>query len=289
MDTFFSYARGSYVQTEQLALPFMDDILGTLRGYRIFTAARTVRGKVFHLDDHVNRLFDSAAEIYMEMPHTKEELKRVVEETVAKNNRETSGDLFVEILFSGGPADAIGVLPIGPAHLYIIVFPLKPRPESFYRDGISLAAYQYERQFPSVKLLNYVGGVIANQTVVKQHNAQDALFVSVSPPHYILEGTTFNFSLVSDGVLYTHPFDGAVLHGITLDITLKLAREKNILVKRERLPYEALRSADEAFITSVGRNIIPVIRVDDIVIGKGAPGAMTRSLMKAFEEYLAQY
>src|SRR3989338_1329735 len=119
MDRFFSYARGSYVQTEQLALPFMDDILGTLRGYRIFTAARTVRGKVFHLDDHVNRLFDSAAEIYMEMPHTKEELKHVVEDTVAKNNGETSGDVFVEILFSGGPADAIEVLPIIPAHLYI--------------------------------------------------------------------------------------------------------------------------------------------------------------------------
>ncbi len=289
MDTLFSYARGSYVPTEQLALPFMDDILGTLRGYRIFTAARTARGKVFHLDDHLNRLFDSAVEIYMEMPHTKEELKHVVEETVAKNTAKTSGDLLVEILLSGGPADAIGMASLGPAQLYIIVLPLKPRPDGFYRDGISLASYPYERQFPSVKLLNYVGGVIANKTVVKQHNAQDALFVSVSPPHYILEGTTFNFTLISDGILYTHPYDGAVLPGITLDIALKLAREKNILVKRERLPYEALRSADEAFITSALRNIIPVVRVDDIVIGAGIPGHITKLLMKAFEEYLERY
>ncbi|MBI4360101.1 MAG: aminotransferase class IV, partial [Candidatus Jacksonbacteria bacterium] len=113
--------------------------------------------------------------------------------------------------------------------------------------------------------------------------------VSVSPPHYILEGTTFNFTLISDGILYTHPYDGAVLSGITLDIALKLAREKSILVKKERLPYETLRSADEAFITSVGRNVLPVIRVDDIVIGKGAPGSVTQLLMKAFEEYIERY
>lgn len=284
-----SYARGSYVQTEQLALPFMDDILGTVRGYRIFTAARTVRGKVFHLDDHVNRLFDSAAEIYMEMPHTKEELRRIIEETAAKNMREAAGDLLVEILLSGGKSDSHGFAPKGQADLYVIVLPLKVWPRELYENGIALAAYPFERQFPSVKLLNYVGGVIAHQTVVKQHNAQDALFVSVAPPHYLLEGTTFNFSLVSDGIFYTHPFDGAVLPGITLEIVLKLAREKNILVKKERLPYEALRSVDEAFITSSTRGVIPVVRVDDIVIGEGASGTMTLSLISAFEEYLERY
>lgn len=284
-----SYARGTYVPTEQLAFPFMDDNLGTLRGYRIFTATRTVRGKVFHIDDHINRLYESAAEIYMETPHTKEELQSVIEKTVAKNSESVEGDLLIEILLSGGKGDSYGFIPIRAADLYVIALPLKVWPREFYEKGIALASYPYERQFPSVKLPNYVGGVIAHKTVVKQHNAQDALFVSSAAPHYILEGTTFNFSLISDGIFYTHPLDGAVLAGITLDIALKLAREKNILVKKELLPYEALRSTDEAFITSSTRGIMPVARVDDIVIGKGAPGPMTLLLMKAFEEYLGRY
>lgn len=289
MGTLLSYARGTYVPTEQLALPFMDDILGTLRGYRIFTAARTVRGKVFHLDDHINRLYESAAEIYMDLPHTKEELRRIVEETVAKNSKDAEGDFLIEILFSGGKGDSYGFTPIGVADLYVIALPIKVWPRELYEKGIALASYTYERQFSSVKLPNYIGGVIAHKTIVKQHNAQDALFVGVVAPHYILEGTTFNFSLISDKILYTHPFDGAVFPGITLDIGLRLAREKNILIKRERLPYEALRSADEAFITSSFRNIMPVSRVDDIVVGAGAPGAMTLSLISAFDEYLERY
>jgi branched-subunit amino acid aminotransferase/4-amino-4-deoxychorismate lyase len=161
--------------------------------------------------------------------------------------------------------------------------------EHFYQKGIALASYPYERQFASVKLLNYVGGVMAHQTVVKKHNAQDALFVSVNKPHYLLEGTTFNFSLVKDGVLYTHPFDGRVLAGITLTITGMLARRMGIPVKEERSPYESLKDADEAFITSSTRNVLPVVRVDDMVIGTGAPGKVTMLLMKSFDEYLACY
>lgn len=284
-----SYARGMYVQTEQLALPFMDDAIGTLRGYRIFTACRTVQGKIFHLDDHLDRLFDCAGTVYMDMPWKKEELQRIVQETIEKNRGEAEGEMLVEVLLSGGPAAENGFAPAGNTHLYVIVFPLKMWPARFYETGIALATYPYERQFASVKLLNYVGGVVAHQTVVKQHNAQDALFVSVDEPHCFLEGTTFNFSLVKDGVIYTHPFDGRVLSGITLRVTLMLARRLGIPVKEERLPYESLREADEAFITSSTRNVLPVARVDDIVIGNGLPGNATRSLMKAFDEYLEKY
>ena len=284
-----SYANGIHIPTEQLALPFVDDPIGTLRGYRIFTACRTVRGKVFRLDDHVNRLFDSAETMYMNMPHTREEIFNIIQETVEKNKGHAEGDLLVEILLSGGSAGENGFSPKGNTHLYVIALPLKMWPARFYRHGIALASYPYERQFASVKLLNYVGGVIAHQTVVKKHNAQDALFVSVDKPHYVLEGTTFNFSVVKDGVIYTHPFDGRILAGITLKVTLMLARRMGTSVKEERMAYESLKEADESFITSSTRNVLPVTRVDDMVIGTGVPGTITMRLMEGFGQYVASY
>src|SRR3989338_10127060 len=173
-----SYSNGTYVPTQELALPVASDPIGTFRGYRIFTAARTVRGKVFQLDDHLNRIFNSAAALYMELPHTKDELQRIVEETVSNNWEESGGDLLVEIMLSGGKAALKRIAPAGMADLYVIIFPLKLPPHEWYTNGVTLATFPFQRQFPEVKLLNYVGGVIAHQTVVKKFRADEALFVS---------------------------------------------------------------------------------------------------------------
>jgi len=285
-----SYANGEYVSTEKLAIPIASDIVGTIRGYRIFTACRTLRNKVFHLDDHIDRLFNSAKAIYMDLPNTKDELKEIVEETVAQNRPNQDGELLLEIIYSGGVAAANGVAPVGPADLYVAVFPLKSPPDRWYQEGMRLASYPYQRQWPEVKLLNYVGAVLAHQTVVKKFGADQALFISPDEKRIVLEGTTFNFFVVRGGTVITHPLDGRILSGITRKVILQLAKRiPNVEVKEDYFSYDDLKTVDEAFIASSTRNVVPVVKVDEIVIGNGKPGAVTQNFSKTFEEYLESY
>jgi branched-chain amino acid aminotransferase len=301
----FSYANGKFVLTEELALPIKEDITGTIRGFRIFTACRTLQnGRVFCLEDHIDRLFNFAKTIYMELPHDKNELKEVIQETIVKNkeegkeNRFSSSsfavaregkELLLEIIYSGGSANLSGVAPTGKAILYIMVLPLKMPPARWYEKGIKLAVYPYQRQWPEIKFLNYVGAVIAHQTVVKKYEADDALFISPHEKKIILEGTTFNFFIIKNGVIMTHPADGKILPGITRKVALELACQRGIKTKEDYFSLDDLLEVEEAFITSSTRNIVPVVRVDDIVIGSGQPGEITNKLARFFKEYQANY
>jgi branched-chain amino acid aminotransferase len=284
----FSYANGKFILTEELALPIKEDITGTIRGFRIFTACRTLpNGRVFRLEDHIDRLFNFAKTIYMELPHDKNELKEVIQETIVKNKEE--GELLLEIIYSGGSANLSGVAPTGKAILYIMVLPLKMPPARWYEKGIKLAVYPYQRQWPEIKFLNYVGAVIAHQTVVKKYEADDALFISPHEKKIILEGTTFNFFIIKNGVIITHPADGKILPGITRKVALELACQRGIKTKEDYFSLDDLLEVEEAFITSSTRNIVPVVRVDDIVIGSGQPGEITNKLARFFKEYQANY
>lgn len=299
-----SYSNGQYIPTDQLTLPVASDTIGTFRGYRIFTACRTLGQKVFCLDDHIERLFKSAEVICMELPHDRSQLRAIIEETAERNKKakpcqkrlslglpaDLAGqDLLLEIMYSGGQAALNGVAPAGPAILYVAVFPLKLPPLLWYQEGIALASYSYQRQWPEVKLLNYIGAVIAHQTIVKKFGADEALFISPDDRQIVLEGTTFNFFIVKDGAIITHPLDGKILSGITRKVALELARQNSIPVKEDYFEFNDLKIADEAFMTSSTRNVVPVVRIDDFKIGDGKPGGITKKLGKAFQEYQKEY
>ncbi|HBH46398.1 MAG: hypothetical protein A2445_04860 [Candidatus Jacksonbacteria bacterium RIFOXYC2_FULL_44_29] len=292
-----SYANGKYVPTDKLALPFAGDITGTVRGYRIFTACRTLGDKIFRFDDHLNRVFNSARAIYMQLPVTKSELKKIIEETLERNRRATpkggqakvKGDVLIEIVLSGGPASANTVSPAGPAALYVVIFALKtPAPEQFSR-GMTVAVYPYQRQWPEVKLLNYVGGVIAHQTVVKKMRADEVLFITPDKKQTVLEGVTFNFFVVRNNEVLTAPLDGKILPGITRKTVIELSRKASIKIREVRFTYQDLKKIDEAFLTSSTRNVMPVVKIDGFKVGTGRPGPVTKQLMQLFANYQAKY
>ena len=284
-----SYANGKFIPTDELTLPVKEDIIGTFRGFRIFTACRTLpNGKIFRLEDHINRLVDSAKVIHMELPHNKNQLKEILQKVLTKNDKE-SGELLLEIMYSGGKAALNLITPEGETILYILVLPLNLPPEKWYQQGIKLASFPYQRQWPEVKFLNYVGAVIAHQTVVKKYEADEALFLSPDKKNIVLEGTTFNFFAIKNGVVLTHALDGKILPGITRKVVLELARKEDIEVRETDFSLDELTEMDEAFITSSTRNIVPVIRIDDIIIANGKPGGLTLKLARIFKEYQINY
>jgi branched-chain amino acid aminotransferase len=274
-----SYVNGRFVPTEEVAFPLVGDAVGTIRGFRIFTACKTVNGVVFRLDDHIKRLWDSAAQLGMELPHSQEALRLLVAETLDKNKSEP-GERLIEIFYSGGPAAANGTSPTGPALVYVVVFSLKLPSSDWYDRGIVLATFPHQRLFPEIKLTFYVGAVLAHQTVVKDHNADMPLFVTEGKNPEVLEGSTFNFFVVKNGELVTPRADGRILKGITRLSVIESALRMGLVVKEESVPMDY--AWDEAFIVSSTRNIVPVVRVDDKVIGSGLPGVVTQRLMGQF-------
>lgn len=270
----------------------MDDVGGTIRGYRIFTACRTVNKKIFRLGDHLDRLYRCASSIYMEPPLPREKLCSILDEVVERNGQASPDqDLHLEIIFSGG-LENDGMKRSGKgAHLYIAVKQLLRPHEKMYETGVALATFPHQRMWPDVKLLNYVGAVLAHQTVVPQHNAFDVLFIDPEDRRTILEGSTFTvFFVRSDSIILTPPLDGKILDSITRRVVLEVVEPDADHEIREASVYlDKLSSFAEAFLASTTRNVLPVVRIDDHVIGEGTPGPITRHVMTLVENYLASY
>lgn len=287
-----SYQRDHYVDTSELTLPFLDDISGTVRGYRIFTACRTVRGKIFRLEDHLDRLYHSAAGIHMTPPMPRERLRSLLVEIVEENIK--SGHTFpllVDVIFSGGLEGGTMKKSATGAHLYVAVQKMEPPAPELYREGVGLATFTHQRMLPDVKLLNYVGAVIAHQIVVPRHDAYDVVFLCPSDGETILEGSTFTvFFVDAEGVIHTPPLDGKILNSVTRRVILELiGREPRFRLKERPVKLNMVPSFAEAFLVSTTRNVLPVVRIDATVIGNGKPGPVTRELMRAFDDYLDSY
>ena len=287
-----SYQRDRLVPTEELVFPYWDDIGGTIRGYRVFTACRTVRGKVFRLEDHLDRLYASASAIHMTPPASREKLRLLVNELVAKNRElDNPSEILLDIVFSGGLEGATMKKTSSGAHLYIIAQQLVPPPPESYETGVALATFAHQRMYADIKLLNYVGAVIAHQTLVPQHGAYDVLFVCPEDRRRILEGSTFTiFCVDASGDVLTPPLDGRILASISRRVVVELLSRSGRPTLRESPIYlDDISSFREAFLASTTRNVLPVTRLDDRKIGDGSPGPITREVMRLFEEYVDSY
>lgn len=272
--------------------PFMDDVSGTIRGYRVFTACRTINGKIFRLEDHLARLYRSAEAIYMQPPLPREELRDLLNGLVRKNlNEATSEELHIEVIFSGGLLNNTMIQSNRGAHLYVAVQPLVVPPRHMYEKGVALATFPHQRMLPDVKLLNYVGAVLAFQTVVPKLHAYDVLFVDPGDRRTVLEGSTFTvFFVDGGGRILTPPLDGRILDSITRRALFDVL-EPSDTFRIEETPISLDRIAEfsEAFMASTTRNVLPVTRIDHTVLGSGKPGPVTRGVMKLFQEYFESF
>lgn len=287
-----SYQRNAFVDTTELSLPYCDDISGTIRGYRIFTACRTVNQKIFRLQDHLDRLYNSAKAIYMTPPMSRHELAILLDELLLKNSNLSAGsDLLLDIIFSGGlEGSTMKQSGLG-AHLYVAVQKMVPPSPESYRDGVALATFSHQRMLPGVKLLNYIGAIMAHQTVVPTQGAYDTLFLCPEDKDTILEGSTFTIFFVSaSGKIITPPLDGRILESVTRKVIFELlAPLKEFSLEEGQIRLSELDAFSECFMASTTRNILPVTRLDDRTIGDGKPGSVTRAAMAVMQGYVNSY
>jgi branched-chain amino acid aminotransferase len=267
------YVDGKYVPDSEAVFPIND--LGLLRGYGCFDFMRTYNGKVIFIKDHVQRLFRSAQQIGIDLPVSEPELIHWVEETLKRNPPVESN---VRILVTGGSSPDF-ITPHGRPRIAIMVAPLSPYPQTWYTDGAKIITVACSRSIPGAKSIDYIRAIMV-LAEGRQKGAIEAVYLDAGG--FVREGTTSNIFAVIDGKLAT-PGTG-ILHGITRQKVLELAKTICAVDIRE-IHRSELAQADEVFITSSNRLIVPISRVDEDVIGTGTPGERTRAVMQAFTDY----
>lgn len=267
------YVNGHFVPADQAALPIND--LGIVRGYGVFDMLRTYNRVPFHLQDHLARLQRSAEQIDLEMPCPLDELEAMVLETHDRNDFENAA---LRVIVTGGPSPDLST-PQGNPSLVIMVTPISLPPQEQYERGCKATAVEMIRERPSVKSLNYIGAIMAVQEATRRE-AVEALYLTKDGN--ITEGTRSNFFILRGNQLITPAVD--ILPGITRQVILALAPEYFDVVERT-VAYVELDEADEAFISSSTKELLPIVQVNDKVIGDGVPGPNTHKLLVRFREY----
>jgi branched-chain amino acid aminotransferase len=255
--------------------------IGILRGYGIFDFIRTYNGRPFLFEEHLERLFQNIKALEIIPPFNKKELKKIIKKLLAKNGFKESG---IRIILTGGKTiDDLGVeySPHSPT-FFILVDPFVPLFEEFYQKGVNLVTYPFQREMPEIKTINYFTAIKA-LNFCKRKKAFDVLYVSDG---FIRESTTSNFFFFRENKLITP--QNKILKGTTRNLVIKLA--KNLFKVEERDCFlKELKYAQEAFLTSTTKEILPVVKVDGQLIGNGRVGQRTKLLMKLFHDFVKKY
>ncbi len=271
------YVDGKFVPSDEAVIPVTD--LAVLRGLGAFDFMRTYDGRPFCLRAHLERLEASTRKIGLPFPWTRDLLTQLVMETLGRNSHQESN---IRVIVTGGSSPDF-MNPQGNPRLIIMVSALPDMPAGWYQDGIRIITHTAERVLAGVKSINYVQASLALEAA-RQKSAQEAVYVA--PQGLVLEGATSNIFALAAGRLIT-PGRGILL-GITRQVILDMARSHFSAQIRDVFLSELLE-ADEVFICGTNKGIVPVVQVDDTVIGDGKPGPGSRLLIREFPDFVRTY
>jgi len=271
------YINGKFYPESRAKVSVFDH--GYLYGDGVFETLRSEGGEVFKLDEHLNRLFNSAQTIKLRVPLTKEEIKEAVKETLKKNRLKSA---YIRVSLSRGRGE-LGLSPksCSSPNLVIIAKGPKGYPLKLYQKGVEVITVSTRRSdpamlFPNIKCANFLWGILA-KIEAEQRDAFEAILLNSKGE--VTEGTVSNIFIVKESILITPPTYVGILEGITRNCVIELAKKIGIEVKEEIITCYDLYTADESFLTNTSLGIMPVVKVDGRVIGKGKPGKITRRLI----------
>ena len=276
------YIDGKLFDKEDAKISVYDH--GLLYGDGVFEGIRSYAGKVFRLKEHLDRLWESAKAIWLEIPMTKEEMGKAVEDTLAVNGIK---DGYIRLLVTRG----IGSLGLDPnkcarPSVVIITDSIALYPKELYENGLDIITSSVPRIAPAalsprIKSMNYLNNILAKIEGI-QAGCVEALMLNHKGE--LSECTADNVFLVRKGKLLTPGPDAGILEGITRNTIIELAGEMGVEVREIPLTKFDAYIADEVFLTGSGAEVIPVVKIDGRVIGDGKPGPITRQLHERFHK-----
>lgn len=257
---------------------------GLLYGDGVFEGLRVYGGEVFRMAEHINRLWESANSIMLAIPVSKTELADSINSTVSANGIR---DGYVRLMVTRG-AGSLGLDPnrTSDPQVIIIADNITLYPQEFYENGLEIVTASTIRNHPAalsprVKSLNYLNNILAKIEGLKA-GCVEALMLNHKGE--VAECTGDNIFLVKKGKLFTPSIDAGILDGITRGVVIELARKNGIVVVEGSMTRHDVYTADECLLTGSAAEVVPVVKVDDRIIGEGVPGPVTRMLIASFHE-----
>jgi branched-chain amino acid aminotransferase len=255
---------------------------GFLYGDSAFEALRTYGKRPFRERDHLERLERSCERVRIVPPITRAELARRIARAI-ENSAEPECYLRIVVTRGAGPMGLDLTLAQGPS-VVVYALPLKLPDARMYSEGIGVHLVHTVRSTDGgpaagAKTSNYLASMLALDDA-KRHGAHEAIIVDAHG--HVVEGTTSNIFIVREGALFTPPVEAGILEGITRRCVFELAVERGLPCREIALRARDVAQASEVFITSSIREIVPVVRVDDVMIGNGKPGATTLALLEGY-------
>ena len=255
---------------------------GLLYGDGVFEGIRQYNNRVFRLDQHVSRLYDSAKAIHLVIPMTPAAMAEAVVDTLKANNLT---DAYIRLIVTRG-AGSLGLDPrkTTDPQVIIITDSISLYPAELYEHGLKIITAGTMRNHPAalnprVKSLNYLNSILAK---IEATNAGCLEALMLNHKGEVSECTGDNIFLVRDGELHTPSVDSGILQGITRDAVIDLARESGITVVERVMDRYDVYTADECFLTGTAAEVIPVVECDARPIGSGKVGPITKSLHARF-------
>jgi branched-chain amino acid aminotransferase len=268
---------GKWMNDKQAKISVLDNAF--LYGDGFYDTMRTYKGKVLELELHVQRVLHSAQVMNIELPWTEKQLKNWIQGTADRNKAKSAR---VRITISRGVNDFDFTCTKNPLAV-VTCEPLILNPKD-YSSGVSVVTMHLQRILPEIKTVGLTHMVVAYKELFPK-GIYEALIVS--PDGNIPEGASTNLMIVKNGKIIT-PKTG-MLPGLTRKRVLALAKKLAIPVIQKNIKLGALKSADEIFLTNRPRELIPVTKLNNKKVGNGKPGPITKKLMDAYQDYIAEY
>lgn len=267
-----------------------------LYGDSLYEVVRTYEGAPFGLDEHLQRLYQSAALCHMTLSQEPDEYKNAIQKGIQAfraRPKYKDHDVYVRLVVSRG----VGTIGFGlknittPTQYVIYIDSIEHYPTPPMDVGMSLQISKRVRNHPlalppAMKSGNYLNNLLAYLTAVEE-GYQDALMLDQQG--FVTEGTTFNVFYIKRGIVVTPPSDVGILNGITRAFILQTCIENNIPVREVRFKPEQLYLADEVFVSSSLKEVLPVFNIDGKKISKGKPGALSLLLKEKFTERVLEW
>ncbi len=280
------YINGKLYPKDEAKISVFDH--GLLYGDGVFEGIRCYNGNIFKLSEHIDRLYDSAKAISMEIQLTRDELKDAVINTLKANNLK---DSYIRLIVTRG----VGKLGLNPflceeSQVIIITDFIQLYSKELYEKGLDAIIVPTIRNHsdalnPNVKSLNYLNNILAKIECI---NAGATEGIMLNKDGYVAEGTGDNIFIVKNNGIVTPPTTAGILIGITRNVVIELANEAGTTVKEEQLTRDDLYNADECFLTGTAAEIIPVVNIDGRKIASGKPGKVTLNLLRKYQELTIQ-
>ncbi|AFV12183.1 branched-chain-amino-acid aminotransferase IlvE [Thermacetogenium phaeum DSM 12270] len=280
------YLNGEFVDEEEAKISVFDH--GVLYGDGVFEGIRAYNGRVFRLSQHIDRLYESAKSILLDIGMTKEEMSEALLETLRRNNLR---DAYIRLVVTRGKGD-LGLDPrmCSKPTVFIIAAQIQLYPEELYEKGLEVVTVPTRRNIvegvnPRIKSLNYLNNILAK---IEANLAGVSEAILLNNEGYVTECTGDNIFIVKNGEVITPPPFLGILEGVTRNSILEIAEKLGYRTAEKVFTRHDLYVADECFLTGTAAEVVPVVKVDGRVIGEdGKPGKITATLIREFRKLTA--